>query len=88
MPGHYTTAPPGHQAFRDAQIARLEDPSLPPPRAAEIGDDEIRESIEQNQLKLIRARADMTIFSPRASAMAHHVGDEATSRTGPAPATT
>jgi len=79
--GHYTTAPPGHQAFRDAQIARLEDPTLPPPQRSEIGDDEIRESIEQNQLKLIRERgADMTIFSPRASAMAHHVGDEATSR--------
>jgi len=79
--GHYTTAPPGLQAFRDAQIARLEDPTLPPPRPAEIGDDEIRESIEQNQLKLLRARgADMTIFSPRASAMAHHVGDEATSQ--------
>jgi len=79
--GHYTTAPPGHQTFRDAQIARLEDPSLPAPQRASIGDDEIRESIEQNQLKLLRARgADMTIFSPRASAMAHHVGDEATSQ--------
>jgi len=79
--GHYTTAPPGHQTFRDAQIARLDDPSLPAPQRARIGDDEIRESIEQNQLKLIRTRgADMTIFSPRASAMAHHVGDEATSQ--------
>ena len=36
--------------------------------------------IETNQLKLQRERgADITIFSPRASAMAHHVGDEATS---------
>ncbi|MEZ5669073.1 MAG: amidohydrolase family protein [Alphaproteobacteria bacterium] len=79
--GHYTTAPPPLQAYRDAQIARLADPTLPPPAAAEIGDDAIRESIENNQLKLLRARgADMTIFSPRASAMAHHVGDEATSR--------
>jgi len=79
--GHYTTAPPGHQTFRDAQIARLDDPSLPAPQRARIGDDEIRESIEQNQLKLIRTRgADMTISSPRASAMAHHVGDEATSQ--------
>ena len=23
--GHYTTAPPGHQAFREAQLARLDD---------------------------------------------------------------
>jgi 4-oxalmesaconate hydratase len=37
--------------------------------------------VEKNQLKLIRERgADMTIFSPRASAMAHHIGDEAVSR--------
>ena len=33
-----------------------------------------------NQLRLLRERgADMTIFSPRASGMGHHVGDEATS---------
>jgi 4-oxalmesaconate hydratase len=46
-----------------------------------ISDDEIRETIEQNQLRLIRERgADMTIFSPRASTMAHHVGNEAVSQ--------
>jgi len=77
--GHYTTAPAPHQAFRKAQLARLEDPSLPAPPPAAISDDQIRESIEQNQLKLLRERgADLTIFSPRASAMAHHVGDPAT----------
>jgi 4-oxalmesaconate hydratase len=78
--GHYTTAPAPHQAYRDAQRAAFEAGGpLPSPFA--IGDDEIRESIESNQLKLIRERgADMTIFSPRASAMAHHVGDEAVSR--------
>jgi len=78
--GHYTTAPSGHQAFREAQLARLEDPSLPPPAPADISDDAICESIEQNQLKLLRERgADLTIFSPRASAMAHHIGDTTTS---------
>jgi len=78
--GHYTTAPSGHQAFREAQLARLEDPSLPPPAPADISDDAICESIEQNQLKLLRERgADLTIFSPRASAMAHHIGDTRTS---------
>ena len=77
--GHYTTAPGPHQEYRQAQLARLEDPSLPSPDPATISDDEIRESIEQNQLKLLRERgADLTIFSPRASAMAHHVGDPAT----------
>ncbi|MGH8287141.1 MAG: amidohydrolase family protein [Steroidobacteraceae bacterium] len=79
--GHYTTAPGAHQKFREGQLARLEDPSLPVPRPARISDDEIRESIETNQLKLQRQRgADLTIFSPRASAMAHHIGDEATSQ--------
>ncbi|NNG03387.1 MAG: amidohydrolase [Inquilinus sp.] len=79
--GHYTTAPPQLQAFRDGQIARLDDPGLPAPELAAIGDDEIRESVETNQLRLLRERgADMTIFSPKASGMAHHIGDEAMSR--------
>lgn len=78
--GHYTTAPAAHQRFRDAQIARLRDPAAPPAQPARISDDEIRETIETNQLKLQRQRgSDLTLFSPRASAMGHHVGDEAVS---------
>src|SRR5262245_59657572 len=78
--GHYTTAPAGLQRFRDAQLARLKDLSAPLPSLIDISDDEIRVSVEANQLRLQRARgADLTLFSPRASAMAHHVGDEATS---------
>jgi len=78
--GHYTTTPPAHQRFRDAQLARLKDPSAPPAAAYAISDDEIRETIETNQLKLQRARgSDLTLFSPRASAMGHHLGDEVTS---------
>ncbi len=78
--GHYTTAPAPHQEFREAQIRRLEDPSLEPPEPSKISDDQIRETIELNQLKLLRERgADLTIFSPRASAMAHHIGDPKTS---------
>ena len=78
--GHYTTAPAPHQDFRTAQLDRLENPSLEPPAPASISDDQIRETIEQNQLKLLQERgADLTIFSPRASAMAHHIGDPATS---------
>jgi 4-oxalmesaconate hydratase len=77
--GHYTTAPPQHDAWRDAQKAAFKDGSQPPPYPA-ISDDEIRETIESNQLRLIRERgADHTIFSPRASTMAHHVGDQAVS---------
>jgi len=80
--GHYTTAPDPHQDYRAAQMARLQDPSLPEPQSASISDDQIRESIELNQLKLLRERgADMTIFSPRASTMAHHLGDEQVSKT-------
>ena len=79
--GHYTTAPDAHQKFRDQQLAKLKDPLAPTPTPARISDDEIRETIEKNQLKLQKERgADITIFSPRASAMAHHVGDEAVSQ--------
>ena len=68
--GHYTTAPAAHQKFRDQQLARLANPALPAPRPEKISDDAIRESIETNQLKLQQERgADLTIFSPRASAM-------------------
>jgi 4-oxalmesaconate hydratase len=78
--GHYTTAPEPHQLFREAQIAAYKAggalPSVPV-----ISDDEIRESIELNQLRLLDERgADMTIFSPRASAMAHHIGDQRVSQ--------
>jgi len=79
--GHYTTAPAAHDAFRAQQIARIKDPALPPPDPARISDDQIRETIETQQLKLQKQRgADITLFSPRASTMAHHIGDEAVSQ--------
>jgi len=78
--GHYTTAPAAHQRFRDAQIAGIKDPSAAPAAPERISDDEIRETIESNQLQLQKLRgSDLTIFSPRASAMGHHIGDEAVS---------
>ncbi len=74
--GHYTTAPESHQNYREAQLAHYQDRSLPAPTRPYISDEEIRDSIENNQLRLLQERgADMTIFSPRASAMAHHLGD-------------
>lgn len=80
--GHYTTEPPQLMAYRQAQVAHFEDPTKSPPILSEISDDDIRVSVEGNQLKALRERgADMTIFSPRASGMAHHVGDEAVSKT-------
>jgi 4-oxalmesaconate hydratase len=78
--GHYTTAPAAHQSFRDAQIAGIKNPSAATARPAPISDDEIRETIEKNQLQLQKQRgADLTLFSPRASAMGHHLGDEGVS---------
>jgi 4-oxalmesaconate hydratase len=79
--GHYTTAPKALQDYRDAQIAALKDPAQPPfDGKINITDDQIRESLEGAQLKLQRERGtDVTIFSPRASAMAHHIGNAETS---------
>jgi 4-oxalmesaconate hydratase len=78
--GHYTTAPAGHSQFRERQLGWFANPALPAPTPAVIGDDEIRETIETNQLALQRKRgSDLTLFSPRASAMGHHEGDEAVS---------
>lgn len=79
--GHYTTAPPALGAWRDLQVAALKDPARQPsPADLKISDDELRESIETNQLRLMKQRgSDLTIFSPRASFMAHHVGGFETS---------
>src|SRR5213076_2606327 len=65
------------QAYRDSQIAGLKDPAHVPSKGnMKITDDQIRESLEGAQLKLQRERGtDITIFSPRASGMGHHIGD-------------
>jgi len=77
--GHYTTTPPAHQAFRDAQLAALADPSRAVPDPASVPDDAVRESIEGNQLRVLRERGgDLMVFSPKASGMEHHVPDPAT----------
>ena len=79
--GHYTTAPKSLEAFRQKQIDSLKDARLSPAKdSLVIRDDEIRDSIEGAQLRIQRERGtDMTIFSPRAGGMAHHVGNAATS---------
>jgi 4-oxalmesaconate hydratase len=79
--GHYTTAPKPLEDFRQQQVAALADAAAPRPSLAlKISDDQIRASLEGAQLKLQRERGtDLTIFSPRASAMGHHVGNEKTS---------
>jgi hypothetical protein len=80
--GHYTTAPRALEEFRQRQIAALKDPAkAPSTRAPAISDDEIRVSLEGAQLRMQRERGtDLTIFSPRAGGMGHHIGNEATSR--------
>jgi 4-oxalmesaconate hydratase len=78
--GHYTTAPKALAAYRQRQIDALTDPSQSSSEAPKISDDELRESVEKAQLKIQRERGiDLTIFSPRAVAMAHHIGNAATS---------
>ena len=76
--GHYTTAPAQLQRFRDAQLAALSGGG-PAPVLEPITDDELRESVEGNQLRILRERGgDFMIFSPKASGMEHHVPDPAT----------
>ncbi len=80
--GHYTTAPKALKTYRDQQIASLNDAaSNPIAPNLKVSDDEVRESIEKNQLRIQRERGvDLTIFSPQAGAMAHHIGNETTSK--------
>jgi 4-oxalmesaconate hydratase len=73
--GHYTTVPREIQAFRDTQITGQS--STDAAQSIDISNDQIRESV-QLQIAFQAARGtDLTIFSPRASAMGHHVGDAA-----------
>ena len=73
--GHYTTAPRQHEGWRTEQIEAHKAGKPPPPRPR-MTDDEIRETIAGGQLKVQRERGtDLTIFSPRAAGMGHHLGD-------------
>jgi 4-oxalmesaconate hydratase len=76
--GHYTTEPAALLTFRDKQLAGIADPSRAP-ATTDLGitDEQLVASV-QPQLKFQRERgSDLTIFSPRAAGMAHHVGTEA-----------
>ena len=63
--GHYTTAPKALENWRNAQIANLNTPELGPKVAdLKISDDELRESIETNQLRLMKERgSDLTLLA-------------------------
>jgi 4-oxalmesaconate hydratase len=74
--GHYTTVPDEMNDYRNAQLADLANLSRGSV-SEDITDDQLRNSLEGAQIKLQRERGtDLTIFSPRASAMAHHLGSE------------
>ncbi len=81
--GHYTTAPHPLGDYRDQQKSDLKsDPLFEHVKGViNITDEQIRESLEGAQLKLQNERGtDLTIFSPRASWMGHHVGNQSTSK--------
>lgn len=74
--GHYTTEPAQLGRFRARQLEGVAEPGLGSAALQDISDDEIRDSLEANQLRVMAERGiDMVIFSPRASAMGHHVAD-------------
>lgn len=74
---HYTTTPSAVAEWRKRQIDSLQRPDLAPsPSELKVTDDQIRESIQANQLKKMDERhIDVAVFSPRASFMAHHIGN-------------
>ena len=75
--GHYTTEPKALMEFRQKQSAAVKDKIAPPsPSSVKISDDDFRASVEGNQLRIQRERGTtLTLFSPRASGMGHHIGD-------------
>ena len=80
--GHYTTAPAALGEYRAAQEAavRVDHRHVGTKGFVNVSDDEIRNSLEQAQLKFQRERGtDLTLFSPRASWMGHHIGNIHTS---------
>jgi 4-oxalmesaconate hydratase len=78
---HYTTEPAALHQFRDRQLAGLADPARKP-ATTDLGiSDEVLIKSVAPQLKLQAERGStLTVLSPRAAGMAHHVGTEAVSR--------
>ena len=79
--GHYTTEPAGLKDFRAQQVAGVTEKKASKPGAdVKVTDDDLRETLQTNQLKKQQERGtDVTIFSPRAAGMGHHIGDLKTS---------
>jgi len=78
--GHYTTAPQQLRDFRKAQVEAFDKGGQEPDEPV-FSDDQIRETLVDAQLRLQEERGtDVTIFSPIAGLMGHHLGDEAMSQ--------
>lgn len=78
--GHYTTAPEELNQYRRLQVASCECGKCELFPRPVISDDQVRESVETKQLRIQHERGtDLTIFSPRAVGMGHHIGDFQTS---------
>lgn len=80
--GHFTTVPKSFRDWRAKQVECADDPvnSPKPSEGAILSDDQIREGIEGGQLRLQQERgSDVTLFSPIAGLMSHHLGNERTS---------
>lgn len=79
--GHYTTEPQALHDWRKRQVAAIGDRAqMPAIDDLKISDDELRQSVEGAQLRIQRERGtSVTLFSPRASGMSHHIGDAAVS---------
>ena len=69
--GHFTTVPPALHAWRKKQLegtGKLGEPLV-------ISDDELRAGLEGKQIQFQRERGlDLTLFSPIAGQMGHHLG--------------
>jgi 4-oxalmesaconate hydratase len=77
--GHFTAEPAAFHAFRRGQIATAERDETFLEVFPGIPDEELVEIITANQLRLQRERGtDLTILSPRASGMGHHVPGQQT----------
>jgi 4-oxalmesaconate hydratase len=79
--GHFTTVPTSFREWRARQVDAANDPvNAPKMSEAVVTDEQIRDAIENGQLKLQKERGyDMTVFSPIAGLMSHHLGNERTS---------
>ena len=70
--GHFTTAPAAHVQWRLAQI-EADREGRAAPVAPRIGDDELRAALEPQVAAQDERGVDVTIFSPHAGQMGHHL---------------